>query len=284
MKRHSAIVALVLIAAAACLAATAIFIWALYVPPSRRYQEREARRLGLPIERPVDLPFGRRIEMVFIPAGEFLMGGAEGEPEHKPDESPKHRVRISKPFYMSACEVTQDQYLAVLRREPSRFAADPRNPVDSVSWDDAQAFCRRAGHGFRLPTEAEWEYACRAGSTSLFGVAAEPGYLLTWAWFRDNSGDRPHPVGGKRANAWGLYDMLGNVWEWCQDRYGPYEPNPSVAVDPAGPQAGELRVHRGGAFNSDWTICRCANRSATHGDSRSDNFGFRVVTDIPSAK
>ncbi len=281
VKRKTAVILLIIIAASAVVAAAGLVLWATHVPLERKFQIGEAKRLGLPVEKTVDLPFGRKIELVLIPAGEFLMGSAAGDPGAEAEEMPRHRVRISKPFYMGKYEVTQDQYAAVMRANPSFFGKDVRCPVDSVSWDDARTFCEKANRGLRLPTEAEWEYACRAGSDSLFGVTDEPSELLLWAWFKDTSGGRTHVVGERQANDWGLHDMLGNVMEWCSDWFAPYDLSPAaVTVDPRGPAEGDKKTLRGGAFNSEWPILRCGNRSSPSPDGHSYNFGFRVVQDI----
>jgi len=171
-----------------------------------------------------------------IPAGKFTMGGLlpiEGDDAHE--------VTLTKPFKMGVHEVTQAQYEQVMGSNPSKFeGAD--NPVENVSWLEALEFCRKlsalpaekaAGNVYRLPTEAEWEYACRAGTTTQFSFGDDDSDLGDYAWYADNSDDKTHPVGSKQPNAWGLYDMHGNVWEWCLDWHGDY---PSGAVtDPTGP-------------------------------------------------
>ena len=213
-----------------------------------------------------------------IPAGEFTMGSPEDDPDRVSDETPR-RVQITKPFYLGIYEVTQEQYEKVMGENPSRFK-DPSRPVEQVSWKDATAFCAKLSETerrstYRLPTEAEWEYACRAGTTTRhsFGDDLDPQY----AWFRDNSDGGSHPVGQKRPNAWGLYDMHGNVREWCRDRYASsYQADPST-VDPAGPATGSNRVARGGGWYVTPEYCRSANRDKYAPIDRFLNLGFRVA-------
>jgi formylglycine-generating enzyme required for sulfatase activity len=210
------------------------------------------------------------MKLVWVPAGEFMMGSPMSEAQRHSTEGPQHRVRISKGFWMGAYEVTQQEYLAVTGNNPSIFDL----PVESVSWEDAQGFCRRLsqkdGRTYRLPTEAEWEYACRGGTTGPYA-----GDLEAMAWHRENSGDRTHRVGQKRPNAFGLYDMHGNVFEWCQDWDGDYASNPEV--DPQGPAGGTDRVLRGGSWGTDRRLCRSAGRVSCTPDGRSSDVGFRVV-------
>ena len=191
-----------------------------------------------------------------IPAGTFTMG----------DGDDAHDVTLTKPFKMGVHEVTQAQYEQVMGVNLSKYkGAD--NPVENVSWDDAVEFCRKlselpaekaAGNVYRLPTEAEWEYACRAGTTTKYSFGDDESKLGDYGWFSENSGTKPHPVGGKKPNAWGLYDMYGNVWEWCQDLYGDY---PSGTVtDRTGAAQGSYRVGRGGGWLDPAEVCRSAFR------------------------
>ena len=162
---------------------------------------------------------------------------------------------------------------------PSRFKGEGQQPVELFSWDDCQEFLTKInvlGQGvFRLPTEAEWEYAYRAGSTTAYYLEDDPVQLDAYAWYGANSNSQTHPVGQKEPNAWGLYDMSGNVWEWCHDWYGPY-PSGSV-IDPTGPDSGMARVLRGGSWFSYPSICRSADRFDNTPVARYDNIGFRVV-------
>jgi len=177
------------------------------------------------------------------------------------EDETQHEVTISKDYYLGVHEVTQAQYEKVMGTKPSYFQGDEikgsstNNPVESVSWLDAVEFCKKlsdlpeekaAGRVYRLPTEAEWEYACRAGSKSAYSFGESSKSLGDYAWFDGNSNNQTHPVGEKKANAWGLYDMHGNVWEWCSDWYGEY-PNGAVS-DPVGPREGSDRVNRGGGW------------------------------------
>jgi formylglycine-generating enzyme required for sulfatase activity len=189
------------------------------------------------------------MEFVLIPAGSFTMGADKNFEDADDDETPPHRVTISKPFYLGKYEVTQTQWEAVMRDNPSRFKG-PNNPVEQVSWKDAQVFIKRLnekeGHDrYRLPSEAEWEYTARAGTTGPYSFGDNAGLLGRYAWYIKNSGDKTHPVGQKKPNAWGLHDMYGNVWEWVQDWYGESYYRSSPSMDPAGPSSGSGRVVRG---------------------------------------
>ena len=171
-----------------------------------------------PKEISVDLGKGVKLEMVLIPAGEFMMGLPKSD-RHAVENSPEHRVRISFPFYVGKYPVTQEQWEAVMGSNPSRFKG-PRNPVDSVSWDDCRDFLKRldarlGGGKFRLPTEAQWEYACRAGSKTRYYFGDDEWRLDDYAWYRRNAEGGTHPVGEKKPNAWGICDMHGNVCEMC---------------------------------------------------------------------
>ena len=224
------------------------------------------------------------MEFVGIPPGEFLMGSTG---EYAGGIEPVTRVRISHGFYLGKYEVTQAEWEAVMGDNPSRFSGCGRCPVERVSWEDVQVFIRRlnarsGGGRYRLPTEAEWEYAARAGTTTdtYAGDLTNPGgndpVLNGIAWYDENSGDRTHPVGQKAANPWGLHDMLGNVQEWVGDRYGTY---PGGAVtDPAGPGSGSGRVMRGGDFlGRSAGCCRSARRGSAVTGSRVGFLGFRLL-------
>jgi formylglycine-generating enzyme required for sulfatase activity len=215
------------------------------------------------------------IEFMLIPPGSFMMGSTNGGD----DEKPVHQVTIKYSYYIGRFEVTQAQWQSVMGNNPSSFKgdlADPyiKLPVESVSWDDTQNFINKLNEGndgfrYRLPTEAEWEYACRAGTTGAYA-----GNLSQMAWFAENSENRTHTVGQKQPNAWGLFDMHGNVWEWCQDWYDAYPTGP--VTDPQGASSGSGRVFRGGNWYSYGRYCRSAFRSSAP-TAASYAFGFRVV-------
>jgi formylglycine-generating enzyme required for sulfatase activity len=207
------------------------------------------------------------------------------------DEMPAHRVRLSKAFFLGQTVVTQGQWKAVMGTEPWSGKDAVREgddyPAVYVTWDDAQAFCRKLseqeGKTYRLPTEAEWEYACRAGTSTLYSFGDDASRLGEYAWFTKNAADAgesyAHKVGTKRPNPWGLYDMHGNVCEWCQDWYGPY--GTAAQVDPAGPSSGSDRVLRGGRWVYLAAYCRSAFRDGYLPDYGLDSFGFRVVLGLP---
>lgn len=212
-------------------------------------------------EETVDLGNGVKLELVWIPAGTFVMGSPENEQDREEDEGPQQEVTLSTGFRMGKYEVTQEQWAAVMENNPSGFKGR-KNPVERVSWNDCQEFIKRlcekiGAKGFRLPTEAEWEYACRAGSKTSYNFGDDRNQLENYAWYDGNSGSSTHPVGHKKPNAWGLYDMHGNVWEWCQDWYGPYKVEYENSLfnegavkmtDPRGPASGSDRVTRGGGW------------------------------------
>jgi formylglycine-generating enzyme required for sulfatase activity len=223
-----------------------------------------------PKELKIDLG-GATMKLVLLPAGKFMMG----------EEEDQHEVTISKPFYMGVTEVTQAQYEAVRGTNPSFFMS-ATNPVDTVSWNDATEFCKKLSEktrqAVRLPTEAKWEYACRAGSKTRFSFGDAEEGLGDYAWYRANSGSTTHPVGQKKPNARGLFDMHGNVWEWCADWYGDYPKG--AATDPQGPASGRFKFLRGGAWHSSPSHCRSAPRRISSPDIRSDRCGFRVVVSV----
>jgi formylglycine-generating enzyme required for sulfatase activity len=217
------------------------------------------------------------MRMVRVPAGSFPMGSAPGAPMRQEEEL-EHRVTLTRAFRIASMEVTQRQWLALM---PSNRSPQPGDdlPVTSVSWREAREFClklsQREGALYRLPTEAEWEYACRAGTDDPPADRAE---LEVVAWHADNSGERAHPVGQKAPNPWGLFDLLGNVAEWTLDAYGPYPRLP--ATDPAGSPTGSTRVVRGGAWRSFPPAVRCAARTGTPESYQLSHVGLRVVQEI----
>ena len=224
---------------------------------------------------------GVTMELVLIRPGRFMMGSPDFEAGRRSVEGPQHEVTISKPFYLGVTEVTQAQYEALMGTNPSLFKG-ATNPVEMVSWNDAAEFGRRLSEktatAVRLPTEAEWEYACRAGSSTRFCFGDSDGDLVEYAWYAGNSGGKTNPVGRKKPNAWGLHDMHGNVWEWCSDWYGLY--TSSAGADPQGAGPGSDRVLRGGSWYSNAAVCRAAIRNSDFPDYLSSVIGFRVVAPV----
>ena len=226
--------------------------------------------------------------LITIPAGRFVMGSEKG----KSDSRPVHEVTISMRFAMATTEVTQSQWKAVMGTEPwkgkSYVTEGADYPATYISWDDAVEFCRRlsalpeeraAGRVYRLPTEAEWEYACRGGSNKTYYFGDDAGILRDYAWYSLNTKKSSQPVGLKLPNGYGLYDMHGNVWEWCSDWYDEYLEG--AVSDPTGPREGSLRVNRGGSWNADAAYCRSANRDGDEPVDRGSYLGFRVALSSP---
>ncbi|MDR2826266.1 MAG: formylglycine-generating enzyme family protein [Deltaproteobacteria bacterium] len=222
------------------------------------------------------------IEFVLIPSGSFTMGADKNFEAAYDEETPQHRVNISKAFYFGKYEVTQQQWTVVMGSNPSKFKGRS-NPVEQVSWEDIQVFINRLnqkeGHKrYRLPTEAEWEYAARAGSSSTYSFGDDAGQLGRYAWYGESyDSGSTHPVGQKQPNPWGLYDMYGNVWEWVQDWYGERYYSNSASTDPKGPTSGSGRVKRGGSWRNDAKYCRSAFRNYYSPVSRFSNDGFRLA-------
>jgi formylglycine-generating enzyme required for sulfatase activity len=214
----------------------------------------------------------------WIPAGRFQMGSPSSE-QNRSSEEVQHEVVLTRGFFLAETECTQAQWEAVMGRYPSNFEGANR-PVEQVSWNDAVDYCRKLtekqrsegllpdGWEWRLPTESEWEYGARGGTTG-----ARPGELDTIAWWSGNSGSETHAVGGKQANAWGLHDMMGNVWEWCADWYGEY-PTGNV-TDPMGSNSTTGRLNRGGGWNNSTWQARSASRGRDDPGFRSSLLGFR---------
>jgi formylglycine-generating enzyme required for sulfatase activity len=233
------------------------------------------------------------MKLKLIKSGSFLMG----IPSSVKNERSQHWVRISREYYIGVHEVTQGQWEAVMDTRPWKrivvppVEEDPSFPVVYVTWEDAVAFCNRLsemeGATYRLPTEAEWEYCCRAGTATFFSFGDSQEDLADYAWFWDNASHRAHKVGLKRPNEWGLYDMSGNVEEWCQDRYSDYENAVGVfaarlkkddaVVDPTGPIQSQYRVLRGGSWQCGAASCGSGRRNNTDPRTRLRNIGFRVV-------
>jgi formylglycine-generating enzyme required for sulfatase activity len=213
--------------------------------------------------------------------------------DRRSNEGPQTLVTLTKGFYMGKFEVTQAQYLAVIGSNPSFFQTppDPSRPVETVSWNNAVAYCaaltlseRAAGRcpvdwAYRLPTEAEWEYACRAGTTTRFSYGEDPGYTLlaNYAWYNGNSGNTTHSVGQKAPNPWGLYDMHGNVFEWCQDSWDGSSNYPGGSTTDPLVTTGSYRVLRGGYWRYFASIARCASRNGGNPGGAPYDRGFRAV-------
>ena len=248
------------------------------------------------------------MEFVLIPSGKFIMGSPVNETGRRKNEGPQHGVQISTPSYMGKYEVKVSEFRQFVRvtgykTEAEKaggcliqknnnwekgkgihwdnpgFSQNDDHPVTCVSWNDVIEFCRwlaiKTGYFYRLPTEAEWEYACRAGDQKAFSFGSDAKALGTYAWYSDNAGGRTHPVGQMKPNDWGLYDMQGNVREWCQDWYGEY--TSEFAVDPVGPDKGQHRIRRGGAWGAAAKDCRCGERSSGDPGTALFRVGFRLV-------
>jgi len=233
---------------------------------------------------------GVTFELIWVPAGEFRMGSPENEAWRGDDET-RHTVRLTRGFWLGRTPVTQRQWEAVMVINPSYFQHVGLDaPVEQVSWDDCQkllgdlsrtagrGWSQPTGRGWRLPTEAEWEYGCRAGAETRWCFGDDERELTQYAWHDDNADDRTHPVASLKPNAWGLYDMHGNVWEWVQDWYGDY-PEGKVITDPTGPSDGSRRVFRGGGWLYNGGYCRSACRNHLDPGYRSNNLGVRLARD-----
>lgn len=290
--------------------------WPFDAVEAQRRQQETAERLGVPAEVDLDLGNGVTMKLALIPAGRFVMGSPEDEAGRWSHEGPQREVTISRPFYMGVHEVTRGQFAAFVRASGSRTDAEKEgwadaliglsvervdgaswrnpgfeqtdaHPVVCVSHNDAVAFCQwlstQSSRAVRLPTEARWEYACRAGTTTRFHFGDDDSQLQQYgwygAWFGGHSRGPTHPVGQKRPNAFGLYDMHGNVWESCQDWYADSYSNEGL-VDPSGPASGSYRVLRGGSWLISPPYCRSACRGRSAPEYRTFNFGFRIAVDL----
>ncbi len=272
-------------AGTAALAMSLFLLWALWPKPLSSSQGIEhpaptpPRVQSVTVDS-VNLSGDVKLEMVNLPGGEFTMGSNSSRWD---DEKPPHQVRVS-PFSIGKTEVTQVQWKAIMGSNPSSFKGDDR-PVENVSWDDVDEFIKRlnqkTGLQFRLPTEAEWEYAARADSTTEFSFGDDEKQLGDYAWFGENSGNTTHPVGQKKPNDFGLFDMHGNVWEWCSDWYSDSYyaecQRQGTVADPPGPSTGSYRVDRGGGWSHVAVYCRSAYRGDDAPGSRGADLGFRLV-------
>ncbi len=246
-----------------------------------RFSKEERERLGGVRDAATSTTVTEKggVELLPIPGGEFLMGSPPDEEGRFDHEGPQHRVKVSS-FWLSRYPVTNEQYGRFLKENPRvevpeywghRMLNQAQQPVVGVTWEQAKAFAEWVGA--RLPTEAEWEYACRAGTT---GTRYEQD-LDAIGWFRGNSGGGPHPVGQKKPNAWGLYDMLGNVYEWCNDGWRHYSEGGALAINPVGPDAGSVRVYRGGSWDTSERYVRAASRRAYARSDAGPTLGFRIA-------
>ncbi len=224
------------------------------------------------------------MEFVMIESGEFIMGSPEDELYSDRDERPTRQVTVPNDFYIGVYEVTQEEWKTVMGTEPSEFKGSD-HPVDKVSWSDANRFLDKLNKmeetdSYRLPTEAEWEYAARAGTNTAYSFGgSEEAELFQYAWFTENSEDKTHPVGMKEANAWGLYDVHGNVAEWVMDEYhSNYQGAPSDSRVWEG--GVDRRVYRGGSWDNAAENCRSGHRDDMGEGSRKNDIGFRVVKEV----
>jgi formylglycine-generating enzyme required for sulfatase activity/serine/threonine protein kinase len=275
----------------------------LELQPERDDLRRLLEQLPHPPELKSEITNTIGMRLRLIPAGTCLMGSPPAEMERQTNEGPQHTVEIARPFYIGVYPVTQREYEAVMGRNPSRFhpanAGSPEHPVEQVSWEDASEFCRRLselsevarwGRVYRLPTEAEWEYACRAGTTTIFHhgdslSSRQANFNGHYPYGRAGAGgpylERTSRVGAYPPNPWGLYDLHGNVWEWCQDWFDDNYYRHSPEKDPQGPPGGERRVLRGGAWYYYGWFCRAAYRYRRRPEERLDSAGLRVVLALP---
>jgi formylglycine-generating enzyme required for sulfatase activity len=221
-------------------------------------------------------PAAKAMEFVSLPAGEFMMGCSPEDAECRSNEKPAHRIRLERPLRIQKYEVTQDQWRDVMGNNPSEYEGGDL-PVHNVNWNDIERYLEKLnnrGDGFhyRLPTEAEWEYAARAGKTAPY-----PGPIDAIAWYNANANHVPHAVGAKHPNPWGLYDMNGNVWEWVSDWFDANYYASSPAVNPKGPSSGTQHVVRGGSFSDNAAFARVSNRFGVSPGFGNYDLGFRLI-------
>ncbi len=237
--------------------------------------QKVAALVAPPVAPPVAFPMWRNsldMEFVLLPEGDVQMGTHDGKPGQT--------VRLSRPFYLGKYEVTQAQWQAVMGTNPSRFTGHPQRPVERVSWDDVQEFLRRlnareGGTSYRLPTEAEWDYAAEAGILTSYSFGDDAAALEQYAWYGANASQRAHPVGQKLPNAWGLHDMHGNVWEWVS------QGTTAAAADPAGPDVGSHQVFLGGSWGTSAEYCQVGSRVTADPGYHDGDLGFRLLRVAP---
>jgi len=225
--------------------------------------------------------------LTLIPPGEFMMGSPKSEAGRDPRREHLHRVTLTRPFGMGMHEVTQEQYEQVMGKNPSKRKGE-QHPAEAMTWREAIEYCRKlsalpkekaSARVYRLPTEAEWEYVCRAGTTTAYSFGDDASKLGEYAWYVGNSGKKSHPIGEKNPNPWGVCGMHGNVFEWCHDWFGAY-PSGSV-INPMGPTTGKDKLNRGGSFNNTSEVSRSAERGGFSPSGGHGVLGFRVVLEIP---
>jgi formylglycine-generating enzyme required for sulfatase activity len=249
---------------------------------AKAHQQAWSKYLGVPVE------YTNSIGMKFmlIPPGEFMMGSPKSEAGRDPGRETLHRVTLTRPFEMGMHEVTQEQYEQVMGKNPSKRDG-AHHPAEAMAWSDAIEYCRKlsnlpkekaTGRVYRLPTEAEWEYVCRAGTTTAYSFGDDASKLGEYAWYIANSGKISHPIGEKNPNPWGVFGMHGNVFEWCHDWFGAY-PSGSV-VNPMGPTTGKSKLNRGGSVNNTSEVSRSAERGGFSPNGGHGVLGFRVVLEI----
>lgn len=235
----------------------------------------------------IQLPNGVEMEFIYIAPGEFLMGSPLREINRHNDEDPVREVKISKGFFLGKFEVTQKQWQSMMGYNPSvfkHFDDSDQHPVDMVSWNECQDFIKQMNElelgTFRLPTEAEWEYACRAGTETRYywGTDSSDQEVYQYAWAFPRAEGRSHPVGLKKPNRWGLYDMSGNVWEWCQDWRAPYQA--ADTLDPTGRGSGKKKIYRGGSWFNKPSTLRSANRNGHELNFKGTNSGLRLLMEL----
>jgi len=260
-----------------------------------RRQKETADAMKIPLQRRIELAEGVKMALILIPAGQFVMGSSKGQKDKCADEMPAHRVTITRPFYMGKYEVSQEEWQAVMGENPARYKGEGK-PIENISWQQCQKFLEKLNAlvpdaRFRLPTEAQWEYACRTGTETPFSYGNDLDYeaLKEYAVYGrkfksvSETEDTTEPVGKKKPNPWGLYDMHGNVWEWCHDWYNKDYYKRSPRDDPQGPEAGRWKVLRGGSWMSKPEVCRSAFRDFLDPTYPVDfNGGLRIVRDVPA--
>jgi len=261
--------------------------WPFDAREAAQRRDATAAALGIPKDLSVDLGAKVALKFLLIPAGKFHMGSPKDQKDHMDTESPDHDVTITRPFYMAQFKVTQAQYQQVMGKNPAKFVGE-NFPVDSVTYDLAAEFCKKAAEKtsrkIHLPTEAQWEYACRAGTSTRYNFGDDETRLPEYCWFHDNNAGAGsgHPVGQKKPNAWGLFDMHGMLWEWCSDFWAPNY-NDAKDTDPTGPAEAKTHTARGATWGSRTYMLRSAVRMTPTGEASPElwnRFGFRVMLDV----